>query len=194
MTRMGIEQILAARHGMQVVCSVADIAEFRASATCPDVVILDLYLDQGRLTPAEIAAVAASCRVLVVSGSCQRADVLAAVRAGALGYLTKQASDEDFVAAVRATAAGEPFLSSQVADVIDADLRHGTPTLRAPLLSPRESQTLRCIAQGMTYDQTARYMGVSSHTVGTYIKRIHKKIGSGNTASMAMKAIELGEL
>jgi hypothetical protein len=46
----------------------------------------------------------------------------------------------------------------------------------------------------MTYDQAARYMGVSPHTVGTYIKRIHKKIGNGNTASVAMRAIELGEL
>lgn len=193
-TRLGIECILASHQGTQVVCSVADLAEFWELGVHPDLVILDLYLGGGRLTQAQIEAVARRYPVLVVSASCVRTDVLAAIRAGALGYLAKQASDEDFATAVRKTAAGELFLSSQLADILDADLRQQPPSSRADKLSPREAETLRCIAQGMTYDQAARHMGVSPHTVGTYIKRIHKKIGNGNNAYMAIKAVELGQL
>jgi DNA-binding NarL/FixJ family response regulator len=193
-TRLGIEQLLASRCEAEVVCSVGTLEEFHAASPDADAVFVDLYLEAGKLTQAQVSTLAKEHRVLVVSSSCSGSDVLSAVRAGALGYLVKTAAYEDFVAAVRTLAAGEFFLSSQLADIMDADMRRPASVARMPSLSPREKQTLRYIAQGMTYSQTARHMGVSPHTVGTYIKRIHKKFGAGNKTSIAVRAMELGEL
>jgi DNA-binding CsgD family transcriptional regulator len=92
---------------------------------------------------------------------------------------------------VRTVAGGEFYLSSQLADVIDADLRQeGRPVSE---LAPREQETLHYIAQGLTQAQTARRMGVSPGTVDTYVKRIRQKLGSGNKADLTRKAIELGQ-
>lgn len=193
--RYGVEFILDGCAQVTVVCSAGSLGELRASAAEPDVLILDLYLNEPeRLTVAAIAALATRCPVLIMSASGSRADVLAAIRAGAAGYLVKQATDAAFTEAVRTVAAGGFYLSPQLADIIDADLGSGGGGARAPRLAPREEEALRLIAQGFTQSQTATRMRVSPGTVDTYIKRIRKKLGPGNKADLTRRAIELGQL
>jgi DNA-binding NarL/FixJ family response regulator len=190
--RWGVEHILERQPGVEVVCSAGSLAELERAAAAPDVVIVDLYLEGGRPSLQTVEALAARCRVLVMSASGRRADVLAALRAGADGYLTKLASDEAFLAGVERVAAGELFLSSQLADMLHADLGAAAAG-GGPRLAPREEETLRYVAHGFTHAQTATRMGVSQATVETYIKRIRHKLGLGNKADLTRKAIELGQ-
>lgn len=190
--RYGVERIFDASPDVAVVFSSGSLDELAGSRSKPDVIVLDLYLDgPSRLTTASIAALRRQCPVLVMSASGLQADVLAAIRAGAAGYLVKQAADDAFREAVATVAAGGFYMSPQLADLIDADQRlGGTPVA----LAPREEETLRYIAQGFTQAQAAARMGVSPGTVDTYVKRIRGKLGVGNKADLTRKAMELGQL
>ena len=201
--RCGMEHIFDAEPGLQVVGAVACLTELRAGMQsgdiAPDVVILDLYLDNGRLSSGQIAEVTRRCPVLVVSVSARRQDVLAAIRAGAGGYLVKTAAVDAFAAAVRTVIGGGFYVSSQLADLIDASAAAaaegpGKSNADPMALAPRERQALSLIAQGFTQAQAAVRMGVSPATIDTYIKRIRRKLGPGNKAELTRRAIELGEV
>lgn len=190
--RYGVERIFGACDDVTVVCSAGSLAGLAGAASEADVILLDLYLDgQAPLTAASITCLSRQCPVLVMSASAQRADVLDAIRAGAAGYLVKQATDDAFREAVATVAAGGFYLSPQLADIIDAGRRLGGTS---PALAPREAEALRYIAQGFTQAQAAARMGVSPGTVDTYVKRIRAKLGAGNKADLTRKAIELGQL
>jgi DNA-binding NarL/FixJ family response regulator len=120
-----------------------------------------------------------------MSVSSKPADVRAAIRAGASGYLVKQADQEAFFAAVDQVAAGGFYLSSQLADILHT-------TADRPPLSAREEEILRYLAQGFTHQQAARRMSISTTTVETYIKRIRAKFGPANAAELGRLAAELG--
>lgn len=195
--RYGMERIFGGQAALgtpelNVVCAVASLAEFHDREIAPDVVILDLYLGHGRLTAEEIAQAARCCPVLVVSASARQPDVLAAVRAGASGYLVKSAEAESFGEAVRTVAAGSFYISSQLADLIDTSAAAEPSGLPASL-APREREVLSLIAQGFTQTQAATRMGISPATIDTYVKRIRRKLGPGNKADLTRRAIELGE-
>jgi DNA-binding NarL/FixJ family response regulator len=191
--RCGMEHILDSSPGLEVAFAAASLDEFGAHAGTPDVVILDMYLDHGRLSTAEIAAMTQICPALVVSASARQQDVLAAIRAGASGYLVKTSAVEAFAEAVRTVAAGGFYISSQLADLIDTSAagdRDGQPIC----LAPREREALSLIAQGFTQSQAATRMRISPATIDTYIKRIRRKLGPGNKAELTRRAIELGEV
>jgi DNA-binding NarL/FixJ family response regulator len=190
--RYGVERIFDSCPQVTVACSVGSVGDLSVTGPGPDVIILDLYLDgPPRLTAVAIETLTARCPVLVMSASARTADVLAAIRAGAAGYLVKQATDDAFTEAVATVAAGGFYVSPQLADVIDAGMCQGAVTAA---LSPREQETLRYIAQGFTQAQTAVRMGVSPGTVDTYVKRIRAKLGAGNKADLTRRAVELGQL
>ena len=190
--RYGIEHILTGQPGFEIVCSAESLAEFERAEAQSDVVMLDLLLGDGRLKPDRIAHLAARYPVLMLSANAGYRDIVAAVGAGASGYLTKSASDEDYVEAIRTVAVGDFFLSPQLADAIAAYVRKCPGG--SPVLSPREQETLSCIARGLTIKQTARQMAVAQHTVDAFIKRIRGKIGPGTMVHIVLEAIRLGEI
>ena len=193
-TRYGVEHLLAGSGEVEVVASVATLDEALAAldrvagtAGPVDVVVLDLYLSVPEPALDVVARLSSTHRVLVMSASRRRPDVLAALRAGADGYLTKDTDDAEFLAAVRTVAGGGFSLSSSVADVLEAETR-STP---GPELSVREAEALGWIARGFTHAQTAQRMGISASTVDSYVERIRRKLGLGNKAQLTAKAIEL---
>jgi two-component system, NarL family, nitrate/nitrite response regulator NarL len=191
--RWGMERLFEPEADVDVVCAVASFEEFRACADPSHVVILDLHLNHGKLTAAQIAEATRRCPALVVSASGRRNDVLSAIRAGASGYLIKSAEVSAFVEAIRTVAAGGFYISSQLADLLDSGPRDGSGA--PPIgLAPREREALSLIAQGFTQAQAATRMGVSPATIDTYIKRIRRKLGPGNKADLTRRAIELGEV
>jgi DNA-binding NarL/FixJ family response regulator len=192
--RYGMREIFAAVPGIEVAGEAETLAGLAGLDTPADVLVLDLYLGQGRLTAGQIATLASTWPVLVVSASVRREDVIAAVRAGASGYLLKTAEQEVFIEAVRTVAGHGFFVSAQLAHLIDATLEADDPAASEVHLAPRERQVLSLIAQGFTQGQAATRMGVSQGTVDTYIKRIRRKLGPGNKADLTRRAIELGEL
>jgi DNA-binding NarL/FixJ family response regulator len=146
-----------------------------------------IVIDVDALTPAEepeqIAAAARVAPVLILDNSVgTHADY---VRAGAYGVVSKRTSAEGLVAAIRAATSG---LSVRPA-------RSGTPRRpdhpgqAAQQLSEREEQVLRHIARGLTHGQIATRLGISRHTVETYVSRIRVKLRVGNKAELTRAAL-----
>jgi two-component system nitrate/nitrite response regulator NarL len=168
-----------------------------ADEDTPDVIVLDLYHDADAPCLTAVAELAASARVLVISVSGRREDVLSVVRAGAAGYVTKHASPDMFTAAVETVAAGGFALSPQLADILQAELgpvHHPTPggarQAGTQQLSAREDEALGLIARGFTHSQVATRMGVTKTTVDTYVERIRAKLQVGNKAELTRAALD----
>jgi DNA-binding NarL/FixJ family response regulator len=165
-----------------------------------DVTLLDLYLTprtEGRHSGGPcldlIARLSASSvPVLVVSASQNPDDVLAAIRAGAMGYVTKSSQPEFLVSAARTVAAGGFAFSPDLAGVLHRAFSGPRPAASPDIgpLSPREAETLRMVARGLTHSQIATRMRVSKSTVNTHVERIRVKLKVGNKAELTRLALE----
>jgi DNA-binding NarL/FixJ family response regulator len=107
------------------------------------------------------------------------------LRAGAAGVVSKRESGERIVGALRAVTCGSPVGPENLGA---ASLPDGLDPF-GPNLSERERQVLRQIARGLTHSQIATRLGISSHTVDTYVKRIRAKLGVGNKAELTRAAL-----
>ena len=191
--RRGVASALAEAGGFDVVATAGSPRGLSAGdLRDPQVIVLDLY-HAGRPCLAEIATLTVTTPVLVMSASGAPEDVVNAIRSRALGYITKQASVEDFADAVRTVAGGGFWLSSQLADILQTRLSGpagpGEPAQVA--LSPREQEALDLVARGLTHAQAATRMGVKKATVDTYIERIRAKLQLGNKAELTRAAFGL---
>ncbi|MGW2157629.1 LuxR C-terminal-related transcriptional regulator [Nonomuraea sp. NPDC001699] len=186
----GITRFFEQSSQVTVVASTADPAKVPHEA---DVLLLDLYLQNGRPSVPVIADWSARSRVLVMSVSGEQADVVAAIQAGASGYLTKSSEPAEFHAAVVSVASGGFVLGSGLAGILHGQLATPSSLLAGrPALSPREAEVLAHLAKGRTRRQTASRMGVAESTVDTLIKRIRVKLGLGAMADLVRAADELG--
>jgi two-component system, NarL family, nitrate/nitrite response regulator NarL len=198
LARRGVESVLAGIEDLTVTASVATVAEL-PDPRALDLVILDLYLADGVPCTDAVRALRPHTRVLVLSASRVPADVVAVIRAGANGYLTKSAEPEMLVSSVQTVATGGFALSAELADILQAELAAPAPSGTAPAkkpgkaaeLSPREREALSYIARGYTHAQTATRMAVTKATVDTYVERIRAKLQLGNKAELTRAAIDL---
>ncbi|WP_194904003.1 response regulator transcription factor [Catenulispora rubra] len=192
--RRGIAAIIAGFPDLRVCATVAEACELprrpEDGQVDADVVVLDLYQADGHPALPAIAELSAQRPVLVLSASRSPAVALAAVRAGAAGFLTKAAQESAYAAAIRAVAAGTFYLSAQLADLIQAATLRGA-TGPQDALSPREQEALGFIACGFTHQQTATRMGISKGTVDTYVARIRTKLQLGNKAELTLAALRI---
>ena len=155
--------------------SITDALTAHGDATA-DCTILDLDLGDGRSPVANTAElVSAGCRVLIVSALADAATVRAALRAGALGFVSKQADLEDFEESFRHTVAGEPSTSRDVAAILSSDEAPSVP------LSERERTAMVLYASGLKIDAVARRMNVKSATAQEYIRRVREKYSRAGT-------------
>jgi DNA-binding NarL/FixJ family response regulator len=156
------------------------------SECLPDVVLLDVHLPGGG-GQAVVAALRASqpqVRFLALSASDAPEDVIAVIRAGARGYVTKTISGPDLVDAVRRVAGGDTVFSPRLAGfVLDAFAAvpadgAGVPSLDPELdqLTPREREVLRLIARGYTYKEIARELYISVKTVESHVSSVLRKL------------------
>jgi DNA-binding NarL/FixJ family response regulator len=150
----------------------------------PDVVLLDVHLPGGG-GQAVLEAVKPEhpgVRFLALSASDAPEDVIAVVRAGARGYVTKTISGSELVDAVRRVAAGDvvfsPRLAGFVLDAFAAEPAAGRPSFDPELdqLTPREREVLRLIARGYTYKEIARELYISVKTVETHVSSVLRKL------------------
>jgi DNA-binding NarL/FixJ family response regulator len=143
-----------------------------------------IVIDSDALTPPHdvsyIREMSRSAKVLVLYSELERERDMY-VRAGAAGAVSKLESCESIVRAVRAVTGG----GLAIVDASDVE-----PAIHTPAhLSPREEQVLGRIAQGLTHTQIATRLGISPHTVDTYVKRIRAKLGLGNKAELTRAAM-----
>jgi two-component system, NarL family, nitrate/nitrite response regulator NarL len=195
--RIGLSHVLGQWPGVTVAVTGASVAGL-GDLSLLDVLLLDLYLDEGRSAITEIGLAAQSTSVLVLSASADPGDVLAAIRVGAIGYLTKDSSPELLAASVLTAAAGGFVLSWELADIVQtaalpgsgASVADGQQGIVAAVgLSRREEETLSYIARGFTHDQIATRLGISKSTVNTYVERIRDKLQAGNKADLTRAAL-----
>jgi DNA-binding NarL/FixJ family response regulator len=186
-------------HGFEVVATADGVATAtrRAGVVRPDVVVMDMRLGDGDGTQATAGVLAASpaSRVLVLSASDERDDVLDAVKAGAAGYLVKSASSQELADAVRATAQGRAVFTPGLAGLVLGEFRRLERDPRGPTgpaLTERETEILRFVAKGLTAKQIAARLSLSHRTVENHVQATFRKLQVGNRVEAARYAIEHG--
>jgi DNA-binding NarL/FixJ family response regulator len=199
--RAGVARDLA-EQGFVVVATAADgAAALRiVPAASPDVVLMDLHFACGGPSGAEttrrIIDTWPDIRVLVLSASGAHADVLAAVQAGASGYLMKSASVVELGDAVRRTAEGDAVFTAGLAGLVLGEYRRMAlePQPDSPRLTDRETEVLRQVATGRTARQIAQALVISHRTVENHVQSTLRKLQLHNRVELARYAIEHGLL
>jgi DNA-binding NarL/FixJ family response regulator len=198
MWRDAVERDLAAA-GLDVVAVAADgrAALARFPAARPQVVVLDLQIPapDGVEVTAEMVRQDPSIRVLILSASGEQADVLAAVKAGATGYLVKSASREELLTAVRRVAAGDPVFTPGLAGLVLGEFQRISDEPTEPDdsgLTERETEVLKMVAKGMSYRQIAERLVLSHRTVQNHVQNTLRKLQMHNRVELTRYAIERG--
>ncbi|MBK6590110.1 MAG: response regulator transcription factor [Acidobacteria bacterium] len=192
--REGIRQILDCESDIEVVGEASDGAELfkLILENKVDVIVLDITMpgqsgleilkDVTRLYP----------KTPVIMLSMHRSDqyALRSFRAGASGYLTKQAASDELVAAIRTAHRGEKYVNSEVAGIFANFFKKGEPAELHALLSDRELEVFRLIALGIGLSQIGQQMNLSVKTISTYRSRIMEKTGFLSNADITRYSIE----
>lgn len=154
-----------------------------ALACAPDVVLLDVVMNDDVSLPDKVAACRShDAQVLLLSATAGSSVVLSGLRAGALGFLPKTASVQEIREAIANVSAGDVHLTADLAAVLTADPQR-------PALSPQELKALRLYAAGSKIATIARRMDVSPHTVKEYLDRVRAKYAAAG--QQARTRIEL---
>jgi len=202
--RDGLTMLVGLIDGVQIVGSASDGSEALqlAEAHRPDVVLMDLRMPgmDGITATAQLRERLPGCRVLVLTTYADDAMALPALRAGALGYLTKDASAEQIEAAIRAVHAGRTHLDPAVQERLVAAVTSGPPGGATDAISPpppaglttREAEVLTLLASGLSNTQIAQRLFVSNATVKTHINRIFAKTGARDRAQAVRYAYQTG--
>jgi DNA-binding NarL/FixJ family response regulator len=193
--RQGFRRILEAQADMEIVGEASNGREALETATrlSPDVVVMDVAMPElnGIEATRRMGEAAPRTRVLALSMHKDSVYVREILRAGARGYLLKDAVDEDLIAAVRAVARGEGYLSPGVADAVLTDYRqHVTDPI--DLLTSREREVLQLIAEGKTNKEIATTLNLSVYTVDAHRGRIMEKLNLHSTGELVRFAIRKG--
>lgn len=184
--RTGLRAVLEAEPDFEVVAEAptAEQAVELAAEQDIDVVLMDLQFGPGMggsQATAIIAARPGAPRVLVLTTYDTDVDILAAIEAGATGYLLKDAPPEELAAAVRTAAAGKSALAPAIALRLMDRVR-----VPAETLSPRETEVLQLVAEGLSNLQISQRLFLSQATVKSHLVHIYTKLGvDSRTAAVA---------
>ena len=195
LVRQGFRMILEDQPDMEIVGQAGNGHEAvdLAEKLKPDVVIMDVAMPglNGIEATRRLAASLPRTRVLALSMHKDSVYVREILRAGARGYLLKDSGDADLVAAVRAIAKGEGYISPAVSDAVLSDYRkHVTDPL--DLLTSREREVLQLIAEGQTNKEIATGLNLSVYTVEAHRGRIMEKLNLHSTGELVRFALRNG--
>jgi DNA-binding NarL/FixJ family response regulator len=193
--RQGFRRILESQPDMQIVGEAANGRQAIEQATklLPDVVVMDVAMPElnGIEATRRLMESSPRTRVLALSMHKDAVYVREILRAGARGYLLKDAIDADLLAAVRSVAKGEAYLSPAIADAVLTDYRqHVTDPI--DLLTSREREVLQLIAEGKTNKEIATTLKLSVYTVDAHRGRIMEKLNLHSTGELVRFAVRKG--
>ena len=197
--RAGLAGLLSDEPDIDVVAEASDGDEAvrLAAQTRPDVVLMDLRMPSvdGVTATARIVAARGESfppRVLILTTYESDDQILAAIEAGASGYLLKAAPREEIIAGIRSVLAGQTALSPAVAARLVERMRRPDPA--ASVLTARETEVLGRVAAGDANKQIALRLGIGESTVKTHLLRIYEKLGVDSRTRAATLALERGFL
>jgi two-component system, NarL family, response regulator LiaR len=190
--RQGLRTFLSLDTDLELVGEARDGREAveMAGRLKPDVVLMDLVMPEmdGIAATDAIHRDYPEVQVIALTSVLENASVADALRAGAIGYLLKNASPQNLHRGIRAAVAGQVFLSPAAAQLVRQVKAPESPEL----LTPREIEVLRLLALGRANKQIAREMGVGEETVKTHVSNILGKLQAGSRTQAALHAIRIG--
>jgi two-component system response regulator NreC len=188
--RRGLELLLDAEDGLEVVASVGDIAAAIRTTRGykPDVLVLDLNMPGGSSLDAipRILQASPATRITVLTMQNEPAFARRALGAGALAYVLKEAADDELVEAVRRAAVGQTYLNARMA------AEPPKPAGQPDDLSEREVEVLRMIALGHTNAEIAEQLYLSIRTVESHRAHIQQKLRRSSRAELVRYALDHG--
>jgi DNA-binding NarL/FixJ family response regulator len=202
LVRVGLRKILEAEPDLDVVAEAADGEDAVAEARLhrPDVVLMDIRMPvlDGIEATRRIVATQSTARVLILTTFGLDTYVFDALRAGASGFMLKDAPPEELVAAVRLVASGEALLAPAVTRSVIEEFAH-RPVVRVPEPSPalaeltaREREVLDLLARGRSNPEICAELVISEATAKTHVARILQKLGLRDRVQAVIYAYENG--
>jgi len=192
--RFGVRTLLAAEPGIEVVGEAAGGAGAieAAAALRPDVVVMDLHLPglSGIQATRHIVAASPGTGVLMLTMADESESVFAAMRAGARGYLLKDAEPDEIIRAVQAVARREAIFGADVANRVLGFFSQPPPASEPvfPELTAREREVLALVAQGLPNKLIARNLDISERTVKAHLTSVFAQIGVSDRTQAALWA------
>ena len=193
--RRGLRTFLEVQDDIEVVGEAADGAEgvARTEELKPDVVLMDVKMPgmDGIEALRRLRELDHPARVLIVTSFTEQRTVIPALRAGAAGYVAKNATKETLLDALRAVASGGCYFAGDLVGTLMARQRYGN-ALAAAGLSPRELEVLDLVVAGLTHKQIGARLALAKATVDTYVQRIRQKCGNRTKVALVRLAVECG--
>src|SRR5512136_3460658 len=195
--REGLVAILANYPDIEVVSQAADGVQ---AIECvkrdkPDVVLLDMVMpnQDGLSTIPKIKEIAPNTRILVVTGFAENDMVYQAIKAGALGYILKDATRDQLLQAIRDVAQGRASLQPSIAVKLIQEINHPSEQrYTTDPLTNRELDTIRLIARGLSNQEIAAELVVNERTIAKYVSSILDKLHLANRTQAALYALREG--
>jgi two-component system, NarL family, response regulator NreC len=193
--RQGLKLILAAHADMQVLGEAANGREAveLAAKLHPDIVLMDVAMPElnGIEATRQMVAANARIRILVLSMHKESVYVREILRAGARGYILKDAIDTELLTAIRSVARGDGYISPAVSGALLNDFRSNAAS-PIDLLSPREREVLQLIAEGKTNKEIATRLNLSVYTVDSHRGKVMEKLNLHSTGELVRFALKQG--
>ncbi|TLS54183.1 response regulator transcription factor [Paenibacillus antri] len=205
--RQGLVFYLGMQNDLDIVGEAANGVEAvsRAAELKPDVILMDLFMPEknGIEATRDIRAMDAKARIIVLTSFSEQDHVLSAIKAGANGYLLKDADPADIANAIRGAHAGRPQLhpaaAAQLMSHVAATQDHPAAPAAAPTgpaspdaLTPREAEILSFLARGYSNKEIAAACGIAEKTVKTHVSSLLSKLGVADRTQAALYAVKNG--
>ena len=195
--RRGLRTLLTSEPGLEPVGEATDGAEavLLARSLQPDVILLDMVMPRknGLEAIIEIKRENPEARILVLTSFAEDEKVFPAIKAGALGYLLKDSSPEELLEAIRNVYQGQSSLHPTIARKLINELKRPSELTPAQtILTDREVEVLKLVAQGFTNQEIADRLTLSEWTVRTHMRNILDKLHLANRTQAALYALKEG--
>jgi DNA-binding NarL/FixJ family response regulator len=204
MVRRGMRDFLELHDDIEVVGEAVDGSDAieRATELRPDIVVMDLMMPvvDGIEATARLKAALPDVEIIAITSFIEEDRVVAAIEAGASGFLLKDAEADELASAIRAAAAGEVHLDTAIASIVARRMRDGgrpaggTDTAGDGIdtLTARERDVLARVARGLPNRQIAEDLGITERTARTHVSNILAKLGLASRTQAALLAVQHG--
>jgi DNA-binding NarL/FixJ family response regulator len=194
--REGVKKIVRSHPDLRIVGEAADLASTVALVRhhAPDVVVLDISLPDydGLEGMAELHRHFPDQRVVLLSMYGEEKYAVSALRAGAMGYVTKSMAADELVRAVRQVVGGETYIGPRLAEQMARQMLEVGASPPAQRLTARETEIVALIGAGLQVKQVAAKLSISVSSVNTYRNRIFRKLGVHTNAALIRYALKNG--